>query len=500
MHELRLRSSTRTAVDSTIAATLAWLLAVSTAPALAQCDPAKYVGEESVAGEWFGRSVALDGRRALVGAPRHGDGLPGAAYTFTFDGFDWHQEQRLLVEEGRYGGEFGYAVGLHGTTAVVGAAWRDEPVDREGAAFVYRFDGATWNLQAKLVAPDADPVDLFGYAVAVHGDVIVVGARGDDENGTDAGAAYVFRRDGSTWAFEQKLIGAEGGEPMFSAFGFCVDVHDQRIIVGAPWDDRSDSDDGAAYVYRFDNTEWELEAALLPPRFSLHVGFAVAIDGDTAMVGASDHGPSGEVLEYRFSSGRWTAAGAIRPPQQIGRANFGYAIGLDADRLVVGAYSAFDHTGVAYLFERSPGGDWEATWRFDPFKVNDTLGAPPYFGDACAISGEFVVIGAPHEDSHRGGDSGMTYAFRPGCGEGCAGSERIRKARCNDRSEVLVKVVGGLPGDAFRVQLSSGELLQRILNRRGKGKAVFNDVKRGNGVAEVTWGCGSRAEQAYFCP
>ncbi|MBI5289558.1 MAG: FG-GAP repeat protein, partial [Chloroflexi bacterium] len=284
-----------------------------------------------------------------------------------------------------------------------------------------------------------------------------------------------------------------------SAFGFSVHIREDLIIVGAPWDDRLEGDGGAAYVYRFDQTEWELESALLPPRFSNHAGFSVRIGGSTALVGASDTGSEGTVFAYEFNGSQWRLDQTIPPPQRIGQANFGYAMDFEDDRLVIGAYGAFDHRGVAYLFERQGGGDWSPLIRFDPFDVHDTVGAPPFFGDACAVSGDLIVIGAPYEDTDHGGDSGVVYAFRHECGEDCAGSERIRKLVC-DSGNLTVKLVDGIPGDAFEALLATGEAIEGTLNRRGKATIRFSGLPNEAGDVDVSWGCGEQENAAFFCP
>ena len=85
-------------------------------------------------------------------------------------------------------------------------------------AYVFRRvpggEGGAWVEEAKLTAADGRPSDLFGRSVSLSGDVALVGARFEDERGTDAGAAYVFRRisegEGGAWVQEAKLTAADG--------------------------------------------------------------------------------------------------------------------------------------------------------------------------------------------------------------------------------------------------------------------------------------------------
>ncbi|MHC4652630.1 MAG: FG-GAP repeat protein, partial [Planctomycetota bacterium] len=101
---------------------------------------------------------------------------------------------------------FGLAVAMDGDVAVIGDVIDADSGVHAGAAFVFRFDGSAWIKEQKLLADDGAPSDLFGGSVAVSGDTIVIGARYDDDLGNYSGSAYVFRSQGSRWVFEQKLL------------------------------------------------------------------------------------------------------------------------------------------------------------------------------------------------------------------------------------------------------------------------------------------------------
>ncbi len=111
---------------------------------------------------------------------------------------------------------------------------------------------ATWTQQAYLKASNSDGGDSFGQSVAISGDTIVIGEDGEDSdsdivNGDqgdvfsffDAGAAYVFTRNGSNWSLEAylKASSSDGGDN----FGWSVDVSDDQVVVGAMYGS-SDSD------------------------------------------------------------------------------------------------------------------------------------------------------------------------------------------------------------------------------------------------------------------
>ena len=149
----------------------------------------------------------------------------------------------LLASDRAANDQLGTAVAVDGNVAIAGAPFDDA----QGAAYVFRSNGGAWDEEAKLTASDPVTDDRLGFSVAVSGDVAVVGAeRANVAAATDAGAAYVFRFDGAVWVQEQKLIASDGAAG--ARFGSSVNVDSGAIVVGAPFDDAT----GSAYVFRFD--------------------------------------------------------------------------------------------------------------------------------------------------------------------------------------------------------------------------------------------------------
>eukprot|EP01043_Picozoa_sp_COSAG02_P008854 COSAG02_NODE_290_length_25531_cov_75.132392_22_plen_219_part_01 len=154
----------------------------------------------------FGSSVAISGEVAVVGAiydDNAGGDYAGAAYIFVRDAAGsgaWTESQQLLASDGAGGDYFGSSVAISGEVAVVGA-YRDDNAggDYAGAAYIFVRDAAgsgAWTESQKLLASDGAGGDVFGYSVAISGEVAVVGALQDNNaGGIDAGAAYIFVRD-----------------------------------------------------------------------------------------------------------------------------------------------------------------------------------------------------------------------------------------------------------------------------------------------------------------
>ena len=138
----------------------------------------------------------------------------------------------------------------------------------------------------KITASDGAAADFFGWSVSISGDYAVVGAFGDDDNGEEAGSAYIFKRNGTFWAQEAKLLPSDG--EVIDRFGFSVSISGDYTIVGAPNDDDNGTLSGSAYVYKRTGTSWAQEAKLLPADGAAidEFGWSVSISGDYAVVGA----------------------------------------------------------------------------------------------------------------------------------------------------------------------------------------------------------------------
>ena len=151
------------------------------------------VASDGAATDRFGHSVSISGDTALIGAIRDDDYAidSGSAYVFRFDGSQWSQEAKLLPNEGteRW---YGYSVSISGDTAMMG---REGEGGTDGGAYVFHFNGDQWSDGTYLIANDGAENDYFGHSVAVDGNMWIIGAFGDDDNGNASGSAYVFAVD-----------------------------------------------------------------------------------------------------------------------------------------------------------------------------------------------------------------------------------------------------------------------------------------------------------------
>lgn len=329
--------------------------------------------DEDDIGLLFGGAVAVDGDTAVVGAVgSYVDGTrSGAAFVFVRDDDGWRQQAKLAVDSDQWGAEFGRAVALQGDTAVIGAPFAHVgDTNVQGMAYVFGRDGETWSEQGTLVAADGSFYEYFGMSVGLDAGTAVIGAPGATVDGVfRRGAAYVFTRGQDGWAEETKLDPSDGVADI--EFGAGVDIDGETVLIGAGGPDLDGwSVHGAGYVFSRADGSWTEQAKLTPidgqpgDRF----GRSVALDAGIAVIGASRHGSEtgvdleqGTAVVFTQTDGEWVedatlSASAVAPGDHLGS-----AVAVDGDVALVGAPDARvgDHSdqGAAYVFnttERAP--------------------------------------------------------------------------------------------------------------------------------------------------
>lgn len=378
---------------------------------------------------------------------------------------------------------FGSAMAISGDTLVVGAPGEDGgnagvdafPFDdsREdaGGAYVLVREAGAWTLQAYLKASNPDEFDRFGWSVAISGDTIVVGAPGeaswaggvdgDQSNNSmgNAGAAYVFVRDGGTWT-QQAYLKASNTQTN-DEFAGAVSISGDTIVVGANREDSASTgvngtqgnaagSSGAAYVFVRDGSSWSQQAYLKASNTeaSDFFGTSVLVVDDTVVVGAigedsaatgmngdqSDNSASSAGALYVFtrSGADWSQQAYLKSSNPGGGDNLGSSLALSGDTLVAGAAKESSSatgvdgdgsddgalwSGAAYVFVRDG-----SAWNQQAYLKASNTGSMDYFGGSVAVSGDVVVVGADQEDSSATGvdgpqdnngrkDSGAAYLF-----------------------------------------------------------------------------------------
>ncbi len=360
-------------------------------------------------GDQFGCSVAIYGDTALVGAYNRNDGA-GAAYVFVRSGATWTQQAVLTAGDGQPGDRFGITVALSGGTALVGADQaRIGPHIYQGAVYVFVRSSTSWTQVAKLVADDGAENDRFGSALALSVDTALVGVPYDavGDNGAQ-GSAYVFARSESGWSQQAHLLAGDGAAADW--FGYAVALSGDTALVGAVVDDiGAQINQGSAYIFTRSGSNWEPSAKLTiteglqEDRF----GYAVALAGDTALASTISVN-SGESAVYVFTGGgsswtrqaQWTVAGGANYD------NFGQSLSLAGGRALVGAHPAVGR-GSAYLFTRS-GAAWlqQAQLSASDGAANDQFAA------SVSLSANSALVGAPGATVGSNLSQGAAYLYQ----------------------------------------------------------------------------------------
>ncbi len=312
---------------------------------------AKLLPNDGAAEDEFGISVAIKGTIAIIGAFFDDDNGSKSGSAYLFDTTTGKQLFKLLPLDGAAIDYFGRSVAISGAIAIVGAPGDDDTGSNSGSA--YLFDTTTGQQIFKLLADDGAANDYFGISVAISGGIVIVGAFADDNNnGPDSGSAYLF--DTRTGRQLNKLLADDG--TAYDLFGFSVAISDATAIVGADGDDDNGSASGSAYL--FDTTTGQQIAKLLP-NYGValdYFGSSVAISGNTAIVGANRNDNNGTDSGYAYffdtTTGRQTAY--FYPNDAAAGDRFGFAVAMSGNTAVVGAVWDADNgyrSGSAYLFD-----------------------------------------------------------------------------------------------------------------------------------------------------
>jgi len=374
------------ALTITMAASLTVLL-TGTVHAAVGDQIAKIVAADGAASDKFGTRVAIDGGLAIVAAPYHGDNGDDSGSVYLIDTANGQQTE-FLASDGALGHLFGFSVDISGTTAI---------------ACSYPFSAAylinTTNGQQFKITPGS-----YVASVAIDGNVAIVGTPSDNVNGSNSGSAYLY--DATTGQQLFKLLPLDGA--IDASFGFSVAISGDIAIIGSPTKNEAGFYSGAVYLF---DVATGLQLAKLVPSDGAAMdsfGSAVAISGNTAIIGASqddDNGTdSGSVYIFDVNTGQELFK--ILPGDGAAGDLFGTSVGIDAFIVAIGASSDDDNgsgSGSAYLFNAATG---QEIMKFLPLDG----AAGDAFGQSIAISDGLTIVGASSDDD-LGSASGSAYVF-----------------------------------------------------------------------------------------
>jgi hypothetical protein len=357
-------------------------------------------------GYLFGSSVAAEEDLLVVGAPgtRYTNDEAGSVRVFRWSGTAWAQEATLYARS-RYRDHFGACVATDGGRIAAGSPDHDSKAADCGSAQVYTWNGTGWGSGTMLTPSDGLAYDHFGTSVAVSGDLVVVGAPGRDDHGTNSGAVYVYRWNGASWT-QTKLLAS--GPASQLQLGYSV-ATDGNVIVATgtgSWPS------GAVYVFRWSGSQWGQEAVLKPLDLTSdsHFGESLSISGDAIVAGAlgdDDRGYlAGAAYVFRHSGAAWIQEAKLVASDAAPYDTFGHSLALDGHLLVVSATGDDDHgeySGSTYLFQ------YTGTRWIERAKLTAPDGmADDFFGEGVGVRGQTIVVGLPGRTQ----SAGSAYAYR----------------------------------------------------------------------------------------
>jgi len=379
--------------------------------------------------------------------------------SYTFD-----ELNKLTASDAAYTDSFGGSVAISGDYAIVGAPGDDDGFSNSGSAYVFKNNGSGVFTQTnKLTASDAGSTDYFGDSVAISGDYAIVGAYSDDDEFYDVGSAYIFKNNGSgVFTQTNKLTASDAAYT--DLFGYSVAISGDYAIVGAPGDDDNGSYSGSAYVFKNNGSGVFTQTNKLTASDAAaddSFGGSVAISGDYAIVGARRNDDVGSAYVFKNNgSGVFTQTNKLTASDAGYFDYFGDSVAISGDYAIVGAYVEDNgigtYTGSAYVFKNNGSGVFTQT---NKLTASDAA-ADDRFGDSVAISGDYAIVSA-HWNDDKFTNSGSAYIFN--------GAIRADTLENNtnfsfdiDALNATGYAISGIDSALFNIDTSTGEITFKV--------------------------------------
>ena len=326
---------------------------------------------------------------------------------------NWNQLQLIIPSDADSVDYFGWRFDSDLNFAVVGS-WGDKDFGpASGSVYIYYQNDTSWIFETKLICPDSLSGGRFGFDVSISGNYIIIGAPGDTVNGLFSGSAYIFKKNGTNWINQAKLIPNDGESEDW--FGRCVSINGDHAIVSAYKDDDNGPESGSAYIFQRNDTLWNQQSKLLAFDGSANdqFGYSVSITDSFAVVGARYYDyytpyNDGAVFVFNNNGSEWVADTMLVPSDGDSGDWFGYSIHASGNNIIVGANRNDDNgtqSGSAYIFNRI-GDSW-----FQETKLLASEGSEDdLFGSSVFISDNHAVVSALG-DTENGFQSGSVYTF-----------------------------------------------------------------------------------------
>ncbi len=315
----------------------------------------KLTASDYQADDEFGWSVSIDGDYAIVGAHKEaGGGIErGAAYVFVRSGSSWTEQQKLTPGDAEDGDYFGKSVSIDGEYAIIGAPGKSS---NQGFSYIFKRTGTVWTQMTKIGATGSNKL---GWSVSIDGAFVIMGAYGTNSN---RGKAHIYELVGTSWYGRGELTASDGADS--DQFGLSVAIDGDYAICGAPGHDLTSGGDGATYIFEKPTTGWAdmTETQKITASDAAGgdgFGRSVSVDGDSAIVTAPDNDGGGTkrgtAYIFKRGSSTWSEDAKLLASDAANQDYFGWSGSVSSNKAIVGAYAEDNTNGVdagsAYLFE-----------------------------------------------------------------------------------------------------------------------------------------------------
>ncbi len=309
------------------------------------------------------------------------------------------------------GGRFGNAIAFSAERVIICAYADDEDGTAAGAAYIYSIGASGLSLEQKILAGSSYSADYdqLGRSAAIFGDTAIVSASGDDDEYNYSGTAYVFSCSNGQWNLTQKLPEAGTTRNLYQAYGSSIAISSSYLIVGASGD--SENGTGAVFAYIWDSVDekWILDEKIMAGGVYTDVGgmgYSIALEGDTLVCGADGFDTQrGAAYIYSRASGSWLLVDRITAgTDSEEEAYFGSAVDISNGVVAVGAPEENSSTGAVYIFDDSGSFLQKLTPGDDYGDTGDE------YGGSVAINADTLIVGARMDDAD-GSNSGAVYFY-----------------------------------------------------------------------------------------
>lgn len=350
---------------------------------------------------FFGNAISIDGNLLLIGAPSEGSGEPGIAYLF--DTVTGNLEQSFLNPTPDPDDGFGSGVAISGSLALIGARNDDTGASNAGTAYLY--NATNGDLLQTFLNPTPEVNDQFGEVVANDGNLVLIGALGDNTGATSAGAAYLY--DATTGNLSQTFLNPTPATNDF--FGGHVAIDGNLVLIGASQDDTGASNAGEAYLYDATTGNLLLTISNPTPATNEFFGVGVDIDGNNLLIAsrAGDAGVTDSGAAYLFDATTGNLLQTfLNPNPDSGDSFSAPGVAIDGNNVLIGASGddiSATNGGVAYLYDATTGDLLQTI-------LNPTPDDNDRFGSEVDIFGDSLVVGAPTDDAGAN-NSGVAHLY-----------------------------------------------------------------------------------------